>query len=294
MRPPYAAIPNHGQALKLDKHHIIVAGKVFQVCGNTYRMLHDTRFAPHFEFIGSGETHYGIFGDCGAKLPFDDNKDLNAGLALAVLADALAVGFILFALIEIFRPVSGAHFNPAVSIAMFSSGEMKWEQIVTYIPAQIAGGFTGIIFSHLMFYHKIPTVITLSEVTRYGGNYISELLVHESGSFRTSQLVPMRRMGTRKGSGYFRSPVLGTFILVLAIFFLTQNASKKTSLAIGFLVGGELLATSSTMFANPQVTFARLFTYSAAGINPFDGLVFVIMEIIGAMLAVMIWKAVYR
>ena len=55
----------------LDKHHEIEAGKVFAVCGNTYRMLHESRFAPHFEFIGSWETHYGLFGDCGGETPFD-------------------------------------------------------------------------------------------------------------------------------------------------------------------------------------------------------------------------------
>ncbi len=69
-------IPHHENVFKLDKHHLIEVGRVFPVCGNTYRMLHETRFASHFEFIGNWETHYGIFEGCGTSLPFDDNQDM--------------------------------------------------------------------------------------------------------------------------------------------------------------------------------------------------------------------------
>ena len=187
---------------------------------------------------------------------------LDTGIGLAVLADALAVGFILFVLIEIFGPISGAHFNPAVSLAMVLGGKISWKGASIYILAQIAGGLTGTLFSHLMFYHKIPQLIAVSEVTRPGGNYFSEILC--------------------------------TFILVLAIFLLVHNRSDKLSLVVGMLVGGQLIATSSTMFANPQVTLARMFTYAAAGVKPFDGAVFILMEIIGALLAVLVFKAVIR
>ena len=184
---------------------------------------------------------------------------------MAVLADALAVGFILFALIEIFGPISGAHFNPAVSLAMVLGRKIAWKQASIYILAQVAGGLTGTVFSHLMFYHKIPKLIAIAEITRPGGNYFAE--------------------------------ILGTFILVLVIFLLVHNQSDKLSLVVGMLVGmlvgGQLIATSSTMFANPQVTFARMFTYSAAGVTPFDG-AFILMQIIGAVLAVLVFKAVTR
>lgn len=66
------SIPDHPHRLVLDKHHHIETGKVFPVCGNTWRMLHDTRFAPHFEFIGDFTHHYGLFEGCGATMPFDD------------------------------------------------------------------------------------------------------------------------------------------------------------------------------------------------------------------------------
>lgn len=185
---------------------------------------------------------------------------LEAGIGMAVLADALAVGFILFVLIEIFAPISGAHFNPAVSLAMALGGKIGWKKAFTYILVQAAGGLTGTVFSHLMFYHKIPKLIAVAEVTRAGGNYFSEMLC--------------------------------TFILVLAIFLLVHNQSDKLSLVVGMLVGGQLIATSSTMFANPQVTLARMFTYAAAGVKPVDGAVFILMQIIGAVLAVLVFRVV--
>ena len=148
----------------------------------------------------------------------------------------LPLGLFFLPLIEIFGPISGAHFNPAVSLAMVLGGKTGWKQASIYILAQVAGGLTGTVFSHLMFYHKIPKLIAVSEVTRAGGNYFAE--------------------------------ILGTFILVLAILLLVHNQSDKISLVVGMLVGGQLIATSSTMFANPQVTFARIFTYAAAGVTP--------------------------
>ncbi len=190
------------------------------------------------------------------------NQVLNAGNALAVLADALAVGTILFALIEIFGPVSGAHFNPAVTLATVICGTMSLKRAALYIVTQIAGGLTGTIFSHLMFYHEIPHVVAVSEISRAGGSYFAE--------------------------------ILGTFILILTILLLVQRRSKKISIVVGLLVGGQLIATSSTMFANPQVTLARMFTYSAAGVKPIDGMVFILMQIIGAVLAVLAFRTVYR
>ena len=71
-------IPGQEQRFVLDKHHAIEAGRVFPVCGNTWRMLHDTRFAPHFDFIGDFSRHYGIFAGCGGGLPFGDGDATSA------------------------------------------------------------------------------------------------------------------------------------------------------------------------------------------------------------------------
>lgn len=72
-------IDHHPQEFMLDKHHLIPAGKVFPVCGNTWRMLNDTRFKPHFEFIGNGDVHYGIFEGCGSALPFTSEAESSGG-----------------------------------------------------------------------------------------------------------------------------------------------------------------------------------------------------------------------
>ena len=73
------SVEHHPQVFALDEHHLVPAGKIFPVCGNTYRMLHDTRFKEHFEFLGSWNTHYGIYEDCGTALPFDTDHGDNAG-----------------------------------------------------------------------------------------------------------------------------------------------------------------------------------------------------------------------
>ncbi len=70
----HGTIPHHPDRFLLDKHHRIETGRVFPVCGNTWRMLHETRFHDHFDFLGDGETHYGIFPGCGGGLPFDDQE----------------------------------------------------------------------------------------------------------------------------------------------------------------------------------------------------------------------------
>ena len=113
-----------------------------------------------------------------------------------------------------------------------------------------------------MFYHEMPRSVAISEVTRTGGNHFAE--------------------------------ILGAFILILAILVLVQRRPKKISIVVGLLFGGQLIVTSSTMFANPQVTLTRMFTYSAAGVKPIDGMVFILMQSICAVLAVPVYRTVYR
>jgi len=187
---------------------------------------------------------------------------LDTSIGIAVIADALAVGFVLFALIEIFNPICTSYFNPAVTFAYAVEKKISWNQAIGYAISQFVGGFVGMVISHLMFFHKVPWIISISNISRFGGAYIGE--------------------------------IVGTFFLILAIFSLTYQKSNRISLVIGLLVGGMLLATSSTMFANPQVTLARIFTYSEAGISVVDGAIFIIMELIGAYLAVIVWKKVEK
>jgi len=184
---------------------------------------------------------------------------LKTDIALTVLADAIAVGFILFASIEVFSPVCTGFFNPAVTIALAIDGKLTWKQAGIYSVNQVLGGLTGLLISQLMFFDKIPKLFAVSNIARSGGDFVAE--------------------------------ILGSFVLVLAIFSLVEQKSNKTSFVVGFLVGGMVLATSSTMFANPQVTIARMFTPSAAGIAPLDGLIFIAMQTIGAVLAILAWRS---
>jgi glycerol uptake facilitator-like aquaporin len=187
---------------------------------------------------------------------------LGLNIAIAVIGDAIAVSFVLFALIEIFGPICTAYFNPAVCFAMALAKDITWFQAVRLSFWQITGGLTGVVLSHIMFYNQIAggldEMFILSTVERSGGTYVAE--------------------------------ILGAFILVLCIMSLVHQKSDRIALVVGLLVGGMLLSTSSTMFANPQVTIARVFTFSAAGIQVFDAIVFIIMQFIGAGLAFIVWK----
>jgi glycerol uptake facilitator-like aquaporin len=183
---------------------------------------------------------------------------LESSIGLAVIADGLVVAFVLFALIEMFGAISGAHFNPVVSITMRILGRMPTEKTVLYITTQIIGGLTGLLATHGMFFHQIPKLIEVSSNQRSGGAYLGE--------------------------------IFGTFILLLSILLLVQQENPRIAPVIGFLVGGQLMATSSTMFANPMITLVRIFTYSAAGIQPLDSLVFIMMQMIGMVLAVFVWR----
>jgi len=184
---------------------------------------------------------------------------LGASIPLTVFMDAIAVGFTLFVLIEILGPISGCHINPAVTLVFMATKNTNMREGSLYMIVQLLGGFTGVISSHLMFYHVVPTFITVSSISRPAGCYYGEFL--------------------------------GTFALVLTVFLCVKNKLKFTGLAIGLLVGAFLITTSSTMFANPQVTIARVFTYAIAGVSPFDASIFIGAEIIGALAATLVASA---
>ena len=178
---------------------------------------------------------------------------LDSHISVAILANAVAVALVLCALIEMFGPISGAHFNPVVTMVMAINKKIGAMKALFFVFIQILGGVAGTIASHLMFYNEMTGLLSVSDKAR--NEYI------------------------------FFGEIFGTFILVLAILVLVKAESKRLPIIIGLLVGGQLMATSSTMFANPQVTIARIFTDSVAGIRPVDALVFITMQIIGALLA---------
>lgn len=177
---------------------------------------------------------------------------LGAEIALAVLMDAIAVGVVLFVLIETLGPISGCHINPAVTLAMVVAKKMGRQLAMRYVVVQIVGGLLGMLASHAMFFGQDFFLwVSVSEVTRNNGAFFAEFI--------------------------------GTFVLVVVIFGTIHNRSNQTGLIIGFLVGGFLITTASTMFANPAVTIARVFTWSLAGVRPVDGLIFVIVQVVAAL-----------
>lgn len=201
------------------------------------------------EFIGS--MFLIIAAISSAILPFNV---LGAGLALSVFMNAIAVALVLFALIEALGPISGGHFNPAVTLAFLLTREIDRKRAGWYVSVQLAGAFIGVIATHMMFFDIRPELLVVSGIVKTPASYFAEFL--------------------------------GTFILVGVIFGCLRGKSKFMGLSIGGVVGGMLITTSSTMYANPAVTFARIFTYAICGISPLSAPFFVLAEILGAVVAV--------
>lgn len=187
---------------------------------------------------------------------------LGGGDIEVVITSALAVPALLFVIIEIFGPVSGAHFNPLVTLVMFFEKKITMMKSFQYVVSQVVGGVVGIMISHLMFAEQSGGLLSVSEIGRSGSHYFSEFI--------------------------------GTFMLVFVVLALTTFKSDKATFMIPFLVGANILATSSTMFANPQVTFARIFTDSVAGIRPFDGLMFILMQVMGTLFAYLLYQVIFQ
>jgi glycerol uptake facilitator-like aquaporin len=172
---------------------------------------------------------------------------------VAVFMNAMAVAMVLYALIETFGPISGAHFNPAVTLSLFLTKDISARKATMYVLVQIIGGMVGLLITHLMFWDVNDTLLTISENSKTPSLYFAEFI--------------------------------GTFALMAVIYGCVRAGSKNTPLAVAFIVGGLLITTSSTMYANPVVTLARVFTYAMGGITPGDAVIFMMAEIIGAIVA---------
>ncbi|MGL1891311.1 MAG: aquaporin [Spirochaetaceae bacterium] len=184
-----------------------------------------------------------------------------APIYITVFINGIAVAFVLFCLIEMFAPLSGSHFNPAVTISLFVAGEMNKKKAGLYILAQLSGAFIGIIITNLIFFDVNPIILSVSETLITPPKLLSEFIC--------------------------------TFILMGAIISLVRGKSKYTSLVIGLLVGGMILVSSSNMYANPAVSFARIFTYAICGISPVSAILYTIVETLGALSALLIFSKLY-
>jgi len=171
--------------------------------------------------------------------------------ALALLCNTLPTGAMLTVLILIFGPVSGAHFNPAVSLAFGLRGELSWPLVGTYVLAQLAGAVAGVWAAHVMF--ELP---------------LWQISTH-----------------VRTGPGQWFAEGVATFGLLLTIFGCVARAPAAVAYAVGLYITAAYWFTASTSFANPAVTIARALSDTFAGIAPAGAPAFIVAQLIGAATA---------
>jgi glycerol uptake facilitator-like aquaporin len=177
-------------------------------------------------------------------------------VALALLCNTIATGTALVALILTFGPISGAHLNPAVTVADAFSGGFAWRHVPAYIAAQIAGAFTGVIAAHVMF--GLPLLSVSSHI--------------------------------RSGPAQLFSEFVATFGLLAVIWGCSRTRPTAVPYAVGAYITAAYWFTASTSFANPAVTLARALTNTFAGIRPVDALPFVAAQFAGALTATLLFQ----
>jgi glycerol uptake facilitator-like aquaporin len=177
-------------------------------------------------------------------------------VAIALLANTIATGAGLVALILTFGPISGAHFNPVVTLADASQGGVPWRDVLPYLIAQIGGAFAGAACAHLMF---------------------SEPL------FSASHHV-------RSGAAQLASEFVATFGLLSVIWGCSRGRPSSTPFAVGAYITAAYWFTSSTSFANPAVTLARAASDTFAGIRPTDAPGFIAAQVCGAAAATTLFR----
>jgi glycerol uptake facilitator-like aquaporin len=183
-------------------------------------------------------------------------KLANGNMAIALLANTVATGATLTALIFTFGSISGAHFNPAVTLADASQGGISWNDALAYVAAQVVGAFIGVAVAHLMF-----------------GQALLQLSHH-----------------IRAGGGQLFSEFVATFGLLSVIWGCSRLRSEAGPVAVGLYITGAYWFTASTSFANPAVTLARAFTDTFAGIRPLDAPGFIVTQLLGALVATVLFR----
>jgi glycerol uptake facilitator-like aquaporin len=172
-------------------------------------------------------------------------------VAVALLANAIATGAALFALITMFGPISGAHFNPVVTLALTLQRESPARWLAPFLAAQIAGAILGVWLAHLMF--DLPILQASTK--------------------------------TRTGIGQWTAEATATFGLVLLILLGIRKAAASLPAAVALYIVGASWFTASTSFANPAVTIARALSDTFAGISPGGAPAFIVAQLAGGLLA---------
>ena len=177
-------------------------------------------------------------------------------VALALLANTIATGAALVALILAFGPVSGAHLNPVVSLADALEGGLAWRETFPYISAQVFGGICGTIAAHGMF--GLPLVSFSKHI--------------------------------RSGPGQYLSEFIATFGLLCVIWGCSRTRSSAVPFAVGSYITAAYWFTASTSFANPAVTIARCLSDTFAGIRPADVPLFIVAQFAGGIAATILFR----
>lgn len=179
----------------------------------------------------------------------------DGNLALALLANSIATGAVLLTLIFTFAPISGAHFNPAVTLAAAFEGGFAWRLVPRYVTAQIAGGIAGVMAAHVMF---------------------ELLLIVLSGH-------------SRVGAAQLSSEFMATFGLLVVVHGTGKRATVEP-LTVAAYITAAYWFTSSTSFANPAVTIARSLTNTFSGIAPAAVPGFIVAQLLGAPAATLLFR----
>ncbi len=206
------------------------------------------------EFLG---TTILLFTIIGSGIMGETLADGNT--AIALLGNTIATGAILFVLITVFGPISGAHFNPAVSIAMLISKKITKIDAVIYIILQIIGAVLGVLIAHLMFDLQI---------------------------FQIS-------LKLRQGPSQGFSEIVATFGLIIVIFGGLKVRPEAVPALVGFYITSAYWFTASTSFANPAVTLARSLSNTFAGINPSNIGMFIFCQFVGMLIAIIVVKYIF-
>ncbi len=187
-------------------------------------------------------------------------QNLSAGNdGIALLGNTLATGAILVVLILMFGAISGAHFNPVVTMAFWLEKSISARDSILYIIVQFITAILGVIIAHFMF---------------------SETLIQSSQHIRT-------------GPGIWVGEIVASFALVASILFTVRLKPEAVPYAVGLVITAGYWYTSSTSFANPAVTLARSFTDSFSGIRSADVPMFIVSQTIGALIAFGVYRSFF-
>lgn len=184
----------------------------------------------------------------------------DGNVALALLANAIATGCMLFSIITVLGPISGAHFNPAVTLAFFLRGEIDARMAGLFIVVQIVGGILGVWATHAMFDQPILQASTTMH---------------------------------RTGLAQWWSEIVATFGLLFVIFGGLRSRPEAIPTLVGLYITGAYWYTSSTSFANPAVTIARGFSDTFAGIFPGHIVAFIIAQVIAVGIAHVVFQTLF-